>query len=72
MYLLCRETQLVAFRKPVDRKGGEKLVIVAWPTGITQLPYSGGTEDQPYLIMRYLLACLRGEQAGVSLLMKRR
>jgi hypothetical protein len=72
-YLLCRSTQLVIFRKPVKGKkdGSEKIVIVVWPTGLTQLPIQSGVGDQAFLDTRLLASALRGEQNGVARLIEK-
>jgi hypothetical protein len=70
MYIMCRSTQLVIFRKPTGKKdGSEKIVTVVWPTGITTWPRMGGAEDQSYLTSRLFAAALRGEQQGMARMM---
>lgn len=70
-YLLCRSTQMVIFRKPVQGKtdGSERIVTVIWPTGFTQFPSFGGANEQEYVDMRLFSSALRGEQQGVAKLM---
>ena len=65
-YLLCRQTQLVIFRKPTRRAGEEKIVTVVWPTGFSTLPRDGGWDEQDYITTRLFAAALRGEQRGVA------
>lgn len=65
-YLLCRQTQLVIFRKPTKKAGEEKIVTVLWPTGFSTLPNEGGWDQQDYLTTRLFAAALRGEQKGVA------
>jgi hypothetical protein len=69
-YLLCRQTQLMIFRKPTKRAGEEKIVTVVWPTGFGTLPDEGGWYQQDYLTTRLFAAALRGEQRGVARNMK--
>lgn len=71
-YVLCRSTQLVIYRKPTGKKdGSEKIVPIIWPTGLTQLPSQGGTDEQRYIDARLLSAALRGEQSGIGRLMNK-
>ena len=65
-YLLCRQTQLMIFRKPTKKSGEEKIVTVLWPTGFSTLPDEGGWNQQDYLTTRLFAAALRGEQRGVA------
>ena len=67
LYLHCRSTSLVIYEMP-DRTDKKKtrIVPVVWPTGFSQLPHSGGVQDQPATLMRLLFACLQGERDGVA------
>lgn len=67
LYLYCRSTTLVIFKKPdKTRKGAEKLMPIVWPTGFAQLPYEGGIEDQPHFEMKMMFACMQGEREGIA------
>lgn len=67
-YELCREKQLVVTRMPADPQGKkEKIVVVEWPTGLSQLPGNGGVGYQEYLKMKVFNAFLSGEREGVFL-----
>jgi len=70
-YLACRTVELVIYRKPTDKKGGEKVASVLWPTGFSILPNEGGWDDQPYLITRMFLAALHAERRGCSRMMQK-
>ncbi len=67
LYLYCRSTNLVIFKKAdKSKKGAEKLMPIVWPTGFAQLPRKGGIDDQPNYEMRMLFACMQGEREGIA------
>ena len=66
LYLHCRDTTMIIFKKPVDKRGKEKIMPIVWPTGFGQLPKAGGIEDQSDRDLRILFAFLQGEREGIS------
>lgn len=64
-YELCRTKQLLVTRMPADPQGKkEKIVVIEWPSGFTNLPNAGGINDQAFLTMKIFSAFILGEREG--------